>query len=356
MAAMRLVRREAIKIVMTAALVVGALPLAFAQQGKWSAATKFPKPLEEVVGVAVGQRLFVMAGLDFWTGTGVMYEYDFNTKNWIEKKKMPIPAHHVMATAYNGKIYVFGGFTQPGNEEAWLPMSNSYEYSPDTDSWKELAPMPTPRGAGGAVEIGGKIFVVGGANMPPNATVKAISFAQPHVTIGTLEEYDPATNTWRARTPMPTARNHFVAGAVNGKLYVAGGRTGAALITRSSNTDITEEYDPSTDRWALRAPMITSRSGTAGGVYQGKLYVAGGEYQNDKVMMAFRAFEYYDPATNSWGNSVRMRVPRHGFAGAMVGNKFHAVAGDIQSAVIFEILPYTDSHEVFTFEDAPASK
>jgi N-acetylneuraminic acid mutarotase len=344
-----LLQRGWVKFALVAAFIMAALPAAHAQ-GKWESATKFPKPLEEVVGVSLGERLFVMAGLDFWTGVGVVYEYDFAGKKWIEKKKMPIPAHHVMATSLNGKIYVFGGFTQPGTEEAWLPVSDAWEYSPETDSWKALAPMPTPRGAGGAVEINGKIYVVGGANMPPNATVKAISFAQPHVTIGTLEEYDPATNTWRSRTQMPTPRNHFVAAAVNGKLYVAGGRTGAALITRSSNTNITEEYDPATDRWALRAPMPTARSGTAGGVYKGKIYVAGGEFQDDKVMMAFRAFETYDPATNSWGNAPRMRVPRHGFGGAIVGNEFHAVAGDIQSAVIYGILPYTDSHEVFVFD------
>jgi hypothetical protein len=42
------------------------------------------------------------------------------------------------------------------------------------------------------------------------------------------------------------------------------------------------------------------------------------QFQNDKIMAAFRAFEAYDPAANTWEGSLpRMRIPRHGFAGAV---------------------------------------
>ena len=56
--------------------------------------------------------------------------------------------------------------------------------------------------------------------------------------------YDPATNTWTNKSPMNVARNHAFAGVVNGKIYVIGGRLGAAHVTASSNTDVVEEYDP----------------------------------------------------------------------------------------------------------------
>lgn len=338
------------RVITAASLMVVSGVVSASAQGKWVPLAPFPKAMEEVVGSAVDSTLFVMGGLNDWTGLGVVYAYDSAGNSWTQKKPMPIPAHHIMVVESKGKIYVFGGFVQPPNEDAWLPVDNAWEYTPGTDSWKALAPMPTKRGAGGAVEVDGKIYVIGGANVPAGASNPAIHFARPHVTLGTVEEYDPATNAWRTRTAMPTARNHFVVGAVNKKIYVAGGRTGAALITRSSNTDILEEYDIATDRWALKAPMPTSRSGTAGGFFKGRLYVAGGEYQNDKVMMAFRAFEAYDPSTNRWSDMPRMRVPRHGFAGAFVGNRFHAVSGDIQSAAIPGILPYTDTHDAFEFE------
>jgi N-acetylneuraminic acid mutarotase len=158
------------------------------------------------------------------------------------------------------------------------------------------------------------------------------------------------TNTWSARAPMPTARNHFLGAEVNGKIYAIGGRLGSTFITRSSNTDLTEEYDVAQDVWTTRAQMPTARSGVAGGVYKGRVYVAGGEFQNDKIMAAYRAFESYDPATNTWDQGLpRMRIPRHGFAGAVIGDLLHVVAGDIQTAGIPGVTAYTDTHDVFDF-------
>ena len=60
-------------------------------------------------------------------------------------------------------------------------------------------------------------------------------------------EYDPAADSWRALAPMPGKRCAAVAEEVGGKIYVIGGRMGAAHVTASSNTDIVEEYDPARD-------------------------------------------------------------------------------------------------------------
>ncbi|TMH56977.1 MAG: hypothetical protein E6H55_16125, partial [Betaproteobacteria bacterium] len=123
-------------------------------------------------------------------------------------------------------------------------------------------------------------------------------------------------------------RNHFTAGAVGGKIYAIGGRIGDAKITRSSNTDVVEEYDPATDEWNLRARMPTARSGTAGAVYEGRIFVLGGEYQTDQVMMAFRACEAYRPTTDRWEELPHMQAPRHGLAAALLGTRLHALGGD----------------------------
>src|SRR5205085_12018082 len=105
----------------------------------------------------------------------------------------------------------------------------------------------------------------------------AVHPASAHISTGAVEEYDPATNTWRPRAPMPTPRNHATAGAINGKIYVIGGRTGAAFISSgSSNVDVVEEYDPATDAWgSARAWMPSARSAIASGVYEGRIYVTG---------------------------------------------------------------------------------
>jgi N-acetylneuraminic acid mutarotase len=324
-------------------------------KGQWEASTPFPMPMEEPVGAVVDGKLYVIQGLTDggFQPMGVVYMFDPATKQWTKKNPMPEPhVHHAMTAALNGKIYVFGGFMRPGKDIAWQPVNNAWEYTPDTDTWKAIAPLPTKRGGGTAISYNGKIYVIGGATILPGAPDPAIRFdGKPRdMCVGVNEEYDPATNSWRARAPMPPARNHFLGAEVDGKIYAIGGRLGSTFITRSSNTDVAEEYDVAQDLWTTRAPMPTARSGVAGGVYKGKIYVGGGEFQNDKIMAAFRAFEAYDPATNTWDQSLpRMRIPRHGFAGAVIGDQLHVVAGDIQTAGIPGVTAYTDTHDVFNF-------
>ena len=75
---------------------------------------------------------------------------------------------------------------------------------------------------------------------------------------------------------MAVPRNHAFAGAVNGKIYVIGGRTGHGFILSATNTDVVEEYNPVTDMWsAPKERMPTPRSGGGWGTDGRRIYVAG---------------------------------------------------------------------------------
>ena len=62
-------------------------------------------------------------------------------------------------------------------------------------SWTLKAPMPAARAEVAAVVVGNKLYVLGGnvdnAAVPGNA------------------EYDPATDRWRERAPLPAAHDHL---------------------------------------------------------------------------------------------------------------------------------------------------
>ena len=132
---------------------------------------------------------------------------------------------------------------------------------------------------------------------------------------------------------MAVPRNHAFAAAVNGKIYVIGGRTGQAFILSATNTDVVEEFNPATNMWSIpKERMPTARSGGASGTDGRRIYVAGGEVTTTALVGAYRAVEAYDPATNSWTTLPSMPMPRHGVAGAVIGNRFHLVSGMIQSA------------------------
>src|SRR5216110_2761654 len=322
-------------------------------QGRWVKLAPFPEPAEELLGASASGKLYVFCGLaPGWKPIGMVYEYDPGADRWTKKNPMPLPSHHVAFTEYKGKIYAFGGFVLPqSGPAAWVPIDSAWEYDPVTDNWKALAPMPTKRGSPVAAAVGDKIYVIGGATTPPGSKETAVHPTRPHVSVGTVEEYDPATNTWRARASMPTPRNHATAGAVNGKIYVIGGRVGAAFITAgSSNVDVVEEYDPATDAWgSARARMPSARSAIASGVYGGRIYVTGGEGQDSQRMYTFRALEAYDPANNRWSVLPSMPVSRHGLAGGVVGKRLHMVSGDVQSAQT-GVEVHTDSHDAFELD------
>lgn len=82
-------------------------------------------------------------------------------------------------------------------------------------------------------------------------------------------------------------------------------------------------------------------------MYKSRIYVAGGEHQDEHLLAAFRAVEAYHPATNTWEALLKMPMPRHGLAGAVVGDWLHLASGDIQSAGITGMRVVTDSHDAF---------
>jgi N-acetylneuraminic acid mutarotase len=330
---------------------------AHAQDG-WKQAAPFPAPSEEVLGATANGKLYVFAGITSapeWHPRGYVFEYDPATNQWTRKKPMELPSHHVAFTGYNGKIYGFGGFVAPeSGPSGWKPINDAWEYDPVSDIWKALAPMPEKRGAAAAAAVNGKVYVVGGVELAPGSkdgVIRNAPGAWPHHAVGTVEEYDIASNTWRKRSSMPTARDHLAVAAVNGKIYAIGGRLGSAFSGPSSPTDVVEEYDPATDTWGnVKAKMPTPRSALAWGVYNGRIYVAGGEMQDRRMSAAFRAVEAYDPARNEWFVMPSMPRGRHGMAGGVLGDSLHLVSGDLQSSGT-GIPESTPEHDVLQLSD-----
>src|SRR5262245_37655669 len=314
-----------------------AQPPAPSPANPWFTAAAFPEPSEEVLSATANNKLYVFAGLaPVWKPKALVFEYDPASNQWGKKKPMKLPSHHVAFASLNNKIYAFGGFVLPqSGPAAWHPINNAWEYDPATDEWKELAPMPTARGAATAAAVGGKLYVTGGANSLPGITENGIHPARPHNVMGTVEEYDPATNSWRTRRPLLLPRNHHVTAGVGDKIYVAGGRVGSAYISAgtSNNVDLVEMYDPAADLWTFRARMPTARSAMGWGVYNSQYIItAGGEGQDQRFLAAFKAVEAYDPTLNRWLVLPSMTRQRHGLAAGVIGNRFYAASGEAQSA------------------------
>lgn len=319
---------------------------------KWETAAPIPQGAEEVYGIAAGGKLYVFGGLaPGWKPMGMVVEYDPAVNRWTRKRDMPQFIHHVALAESGGKIYMFGGYTLPEKGAAsWVPVTNAWEYDPTADSWRALAPVPTARGSANAVALNGKIHVIGGAAFQVNT--QGIPHPSRLRALGTHEVYDPASNAWSSRTEMPTPRNHASAATINNRIYVVGGRIGSVFIPNANNVDLVEEYDPSADRWDIKAPMPTPRSASAWGVHNGRIYVAGGEIRHRDIWGAYTAVEAFDPKSDTWTRLPPMPMPRHGLAGDFIGNRFHLVSGQVQSGTnVPGLSASTDRHDVLVIGD-----
>ena len=205
---------------MTAALLLCLASIAPLGAQTWKTAAPVPQGAEEVYGIAAGGKLYVFGGLALaWKPIGLVMEYDPATDRWTRKRDMPAYHHHFALAEMNGRIYMFGGYTLPATgKPTWVPVDNAWEYDPQADTWRALAPLPSARGSANALTVNGRIHLIGGATLPPVPGKPEWLHPSRNVSIGTHDVYDPASNTWSNRADMPTPRNHAAAGVIDGKI------------------------------------------------------------------------------------------------------------------------------------------
>jgi N-acetylneuraminic acid mutarotase len=219
-----------------------------------------------------------------------------------------------------------------------LPVSTqSAQPEADLGTWRTAAPMPTERTEVAAAVLDGKIYVVGGFEKPSLGNVMNFAITP------SVEMYDPVTDQWTSKAPLPVGLHHVGIGVVDKRLYVIGGYTKSGLSVWNPVTTV-YAYDPATDRWTERASMPTARGALSVTEHEGKLYAIGGYDRQANTS----AVEVYDPARNVWTTSASLPTPRDHLAAATVAGKIYAIGGRIDGdysrnlAVVERYDPATD--------------
>ncbi len=211
-------------------------------------------------------------------------------RRWIEGGTAPAHARSAgaTATAPDGKMYLVGGLGRRkyGEEKQKSRVLGVVEiFDPATEQWSEGAPMSVARQQfGAAFAPDGKLYVFGGCacrgstaytvgDEESRARARADGEAMAHP-VARTEVYDPSTNTWSDRAPIPTPRMSLTAATgLDGKIYVIGGqpRWGGEPMS------LVEVYDPVADAWSKGPSLRIGRQGHASAVTpDGKIWVIGG--------------------------------------------------------------------------------
>ena len=187
----------------------------------WETKSPMPTELATTQSAVVDGKIYIITA-------SRNYEYDPISNSWITKTPMPSSRHDAPATAaYNDKIYVIGG--RGGGNTSSL----NEAYNPKTDTWTTKASMPTPRQGLSANVVGDKIYLISGL-VASNTDNSNYIFD----TITVNEVYDPATDSWTTKAPIPIGVSYYASAVVNDKIYIISG-------------NLTQIYDAATDSWTI---------------------------------------------------------------------------------------------------------
>lgn len=193
-------------------------------------------------------------------------------KKWTPVASMDTQGYSSCGTAVmNDCLFVFGG------QGGFHSSANVACLHLITMTWTELSPMNDRRQQMSVAVLEGILYAIGGSDGQS--------------ILRTVERFDSTTATWKYATSMSAER--LAAGAVvlYGRLYVVGGDPGRSH-------QYMECFNPQTDTWSLKAPMIERREHFGLAAVNGYIFALGGLSTTTDTF--FYSVERYDPISDTW--------------------------------------------------------
>ena len=265
----------------------------------------------------------------------------FTTISYAQKASSPIPRAEALTAKYNDRLYVFGGFSG-----ALGPVTTSHYYTPATNSWTPIAPLPQRITHAGVAQTDTDVYFVGAYVGTAGQTGYGQTFGSNKVW-----RYNFASNTYAEITSLPRALAGGGAAIVNGKLHYFGGYN---LNRTDTNTHLVLDLNNQAAGWQTAAVMPNSRNHMGSVVVGGKIYAIAGQTGTDEGLITRTTVQIYDPATNQWttGRSIPKAVSHISSATFVMGDRIIVMGGEsahtVQAREVFAYTPATDTWQQLT--------
>ena len=242
----------------------------------WERKADMPTARAGVSTLVVDGKIYAIGGAEMkkyqvgrgWGHSGKLLPtieiYDPVTDTWTQKADMPVPRSSNSTCIVDGKIYIIGGVAANKKPNR---LDSVDIYDPATDTWTKGKSMNHARGGASVSVVNGKIYVMGGVGWPqiPN---------HPGPFLSSVEVFNPETNHWKEIAEMPTPKGFHTASVINGKIYVIGG--GFRGNDQFEYLSTVEVYDPETDRWTQEPDMPIGKWAHRAEVINENIYIFGG--------------------------------------------------------------------------------
>jgi N-acetylneuraminic acid mutarotase len=177
-------------------------------------------------------------------------------------------------------------------------------------AWETIANEPacTARHEAAMTALNGKLYLLGGRGLKP------------------VEEYDPEANGWRKLAKTPLQLHHFQALAVGDRIAVVGAMTGG--YPKEPSVEQLWWFDPAKDEWTKGPALPAGRArGGAGAVFhENEIYLVGGS-TNGHWNGSVPWLDVLDLQTGQWQQLPDAPHARDHFQATLVEGKIIAAGG-----------------------------
>ncbi|KAI1899733.1 hypothetical protein AGOR_G00064800 [Albula goreensis] len=157
---------------------------------------------------ALKGKLYAVGGRNSSGEIDTVESYNLSKNEWTFMSPMKEPHYGHAGTVHGDLMYVSGGITRDTFQKELLV------YDPETDSWSRRADMTTLRGLHCMCTVGDHLYVMGGNHFRG---------ANDYDDVLSCEYYSPATDQWTSVAPMPRGQSDVGVAVFQGKIYVVGG-------------------------------------------------------------------------------------------------------------------------------------
>nr|XP_020441935.1 kelch-like protein 9 isoform X1 [Monopterus albus] len=157
---------------------------------------------------ALKGKLFAVGGRNACGEIDTVECYNLKTNEWTFVSHMPEPHYGHAGAVHRDLMYISGGITRDTfQKELWC-------YNPITDTWSQRADMMEFRGLHCMCTVRDRLYVMGGNHFRGCSDYDDV--------LG-CEYYSPETDQWTVVAPMPRGQSDVGVTVFNGQIYVVGG-------------------------------------------------------------------------------------------------------------------------------------
>lgn len=295
---------------------------AHASTGRWREGAQLPVRLQEIYPAVLDGRIYVAGGISPDGGIlDILASWDGMAAAWTLHPGMTRPRHHVACLPWGGRLICAGGFVSQGRG-LWRCVDDVTIFDPDSEGWSEGPALPGPQAEAVALAHAGNLHLIGGREPIEigGASYENNRDSARHLVLAAGEA------TWREAAPLPSPRNSAAGAVIDGHLHVVGGRlvTGGNLSEHLRYDPRGDRWE----RLAPLPLPVEGRPGSGGlaaAALGGRLFAFGGEWFEDGGGV-YSEHWMWGP-DDRWESLGAMNLPRHGLGAVTLGDHIVTLGG-----------------------------